>query len=165
MSAFDDVLAGNALFAEKYVDEGLAGRAGKGLAAVTCMDSRIEPLTMLGLGHGDAKILRTAGARVTDDVLRSLVLAHFLLGVERVMVVAHTDCGMSKIDDEGVHAAIRERAGLDSRTMEFHTISDQAAALRRDIQRIRSSPYLPDGMPVIGCVYDVLTGWLDVAVR
>lgn len=163
-AAFDDVLAGNAAYQHSFSDPGLPGRAGKGLAVLTCMDSRIDPLGMLGLRPGDAKILRTAGARVTDDVLRSLVLAHHLLGVDRVMVVAHTDCGMAKTDDEAVHEAIRRRTGIDSRSMEFHTIADQEAALERDVQRVRSSPYLPRGMPVVGCVYDVRTGAVVLTV-
>lgn len=164
MTDFEDVLAGNAAYAERHVDEHLEGRAAKGLAVVTCMDSRIEPLTLLGLAHGDAKILRTAGARVTDDVLRSLVLAHILLGVERVMVVAHTDCGMTKIDDAGVHAAALARTGQDLSGVAFHTIADQAETLRGDIARLRSSRYLPGGMPFLGCVYDVRTGRLEVTV-
>lgn len=162
--AFDDVLVANAAFAEGFVDDGLPGRAARGLAVVTCMDSRIEPLRLLGLERGDAKILRTAGARVTDDVLRSLVLAHHLLGVDRVLVMAHTDCGMAKATDELVHATIRERSGVDSRSLDFQTIADQQATLDHDVQRIRSSPYLPAGTPVLGAVYDVRSGRLAVQV-
>lgn len=163
-SAFDDVLAANQAYAGTFADPGLPGRAGRGLAVVTCMDSRIDPLGMLGLVPGDAKVLRTAGARVTDDVLRSLVLAHHLLGVDRVVVVAHTDCGMVRTGDAQVHEAIRARAGIDSRSVEFRTIGDQQAALALDVQRIRSSPYLADGMPVVGGVYDVRTGALGLTV-
>lgn len=162
--AFADVLAANETYRRSFADPGLPGRAGRGLAVVTCMDSRIDPLEMLGLAPGDAKILRTAGARVTDDVLRSLVLAHHLLGVDRVVVVAHTDCGMAGTDDAHVHEAIRARAGLDSRSVDFQTITDQQAALEFDVQRVRSSPYLADGLPVVGGVYDVHTGALDLTV-
>ncbi|WP_331272092.1 beta-class carbonic anhydrase [Motilibacter aurantiacus] len=164
MNTFDDVLAANAEYQQSFVDPGLPGRAAKGLAVVTCMDSRIDPLGLLGLAPGDAKILRTAGARVTDDVLRSLVLAHYLLGVERVMVLAHTDCGMAKARDEDVHAAVRAQAGIDSRSLEFRTIADQDATLQADVQRVRSSPYLPADMPVVGGVYDVRTGAVTITV-
>ena len=164
MDAFDDVLAGNAAFRAAFAAPGLAGRAAKGLAVVTCMDSRIDPLSALGLARGDAKILRTAGARVTDDVLRSLVLAHHLLGVERVMVLAHTDCGMVKASEDLVHDTIRERTGVDSRSLDFQTIDDQESALARDVQRICSSPYLPPSMPVVGGIYDVHTGAVTVTV-
>src|SRR3954464_8014454 len=146
MDSFDDVLSANAEYAKQFRDPGRPGMAARGLAVVTCMDSRISPLEMLGLEPGDAKILRNAGARVTDDVLRTLVLAIHLLGVDRVMVVAHTDCRMTKVTDDEVHADILER-GVDTRSLEFHTISDQADTLRRDVQRIRSSPYLPAGLP------------------
>jgi carbonic anhydrase len=128
------------------------------------MDSRIEPLQMLGLSKGDAKILRNAGARVTDDVLRTLVLAVHLLGVERVMVVAHTDCRMAKVTDDEAHAAIQEQAGVDTRSLDFRTMSDQLASLAEDVQRIRSWPYLPAGLPVVGCRYDVSTGEVEVVV-
>jgi carbonic anhydrase len=90
VGTFDDVLAANAAYAASFVDLGLPGQAGKGLAVVTCMDSRIDPLGMLGLVKGDAKIMRNAGGRVTEDVLRTLVLAVHLLGVERILVVENT---------------------------------------------------------------------------
>jgi carbonic anhydrase len=163
MDRFDDVLQANATYAEQFVDPGRPGKAARGLAVITCMDSRISPLEMLGLEPGDAKILRNAGARVTDDVLRTLVLAVHLLDVDRVMVVAHTDCRMTKVTDDEVHAELLAR-GLDTRSLEFRTISDQRATLAEDVQRIRSSPYLPKDVPVIGCVYDVVTGRIDVAV-
>lgn len=164
MNAFDDVLAANDAHRRSFPGSGLPGRAARGLAVVTCMDSRIDPLAVLGLAPGDAKVLRTAGARVTDDVLRSLVLAHHLLGVERVLVMAHTDCGMAKATDEQVHEAIRARTGVDSRSVEFATITDQSATLAHDVQRVRSSPYLPSSMPVAGAVYDVRTGGVSVTV-
>ncbi|MEV4013032.1 carbonic anhydrase [Nonomuraea angiospora] len=162
MSAFDDLYDANAKFAKKFGDSGLTGRAGRGLAVVTCMDSRIDPLGLLGLKPGDAKILRNAGARVTDDVLRTLVLAVYLLGVDRVLVMPHTDCGMAKVTDPDVHALTQER-GVDTRSLEFHTVPDQQEALRHDLTRIRTSPFLPEGMPIAGAIYDVRTGLLTPA--
>ncbi|MEQ4719959.1 carbonic anhydrase [Nonomuraea sp. B19D2] len=162
MSAFDDLYAANAKFAKKFGHSGLTGRAVRGLAVVTCMDSRIDPLGLLGLKAGDAKILRNAGARVTDDVLRTLVLAVYLLGVERVLVMPHTDCGMAKVTDPDVHALTQER-GVDTRSLEFHTVPDQIEALRHDLTRITSTPFLPEGMPVAGAIYDVHTGRLTPA--
>ena len=140
---FEDVLSANERFAQTYDQGHLEGRAARGLAIVTCMDSRIDPLAMLGLAKGDAKILRNAGARVTSDVLRTLVLATHLLGVERVMIVAHTDCRMTKVTDDEIHETIFASSGLDTRSLEFSTISDQRATLAGDVQRVRSSPYLP----------------------
>lgn len=161
---FADVLAANEQFAARYNSAHLEGRAARGLAIVTCMDSRIDPLAMLGLAKGDAKILRNAGARVTDDVLRTLVLAVHLLAVERVMIVAHTDCRMTKVTDDDVHAAILASAGLDTRSLDFGAIDDQQAVLARDIQRVRSSPYLPAGLPVLGGIYDLDTGRIEIQV-
>ena len=157
--SFDDVLAANETYAEGFGLGGLEPSAAKGLAVLTCMDSRIEPLAMLGLRPGDAKILRNAGARVTDDVLRTLVLASYLLGVDRVMVVAHTKCRMAAGDEEEVHAAVGDAGGPDTRSLTFLVASDQEEALREDVQRIQSSPYLPR-LHVGGFIYDVDTGRL-----
>ena len=134
----------------------LEARAARGLAVLTCMDSRIDPLRMLGLVPGDAKILRNAGARVTDDVLRTLVLARYLLGVDRVMVVAHTGCRMATGDESDVHAAVAAAGGPDTRSISFLTTDDQEQALRQDTQRVRSWPYLRD-LPVGGFLYDLDT--------
>ena len=157
--SFADVLAGNDAYAAGFGPSGLSGRAAKGLAVLTCIDSRIDPLAALGLEAGDAKILRNAGARVTDDVLRTLVLASHLLGVERVMVMAHTDCRMVGESDSDVHEAIRAGGGPDTRSLAFQVTDDQDASLREDVQRIRSSPYLRD-VEVGGFVYDVASGRL-----
>jgi carbonic anhydrase len=156
---FADVLAANEAYAEQFQLTHLEPRAAKGLGVLTCIDSRIDPLAMLGLVPGDAKILRNAGARVTDDVLRTLVLGSYLLGVERVMVVAHTNCRMADSTQEDVHEAIRAAGGPDTRSITFLTTGDQAAALRVDVQRVRSWPYLSN-VAVGGFLYDLDTGWL-----
>ena len=155
---FDDVLAANEEYAKGFRHDGLESVAARGLAVLTCMDSRIEPLAMLGLRPGDAKILRNAGARVTDDVLRTLVLATYLLGVRRVMVITHTDCRMTGTEDD-VHAAVLEEGGPDTRSLAFLMAEDPAAAVRDDVQRLRSWPYLRQ-FEVGGFVYSVETGRL-----
>jgi carbonic anhydrase len=157
--AFDDVLAANEAYARAFGLGGLDGRAARGLAVLTCMDSRIEPLRMLGLEPGDAKILRNAGARVTDDVLRTLVLATHLLGVQRFMVVAHTRCRMAAEDEADVHEAVFSAGGPDTRSLAFLVARDQEATVRDDVQRVRSSPYL-GGLTAGGFLYDVDTGRL-----
>src|SRR5689334_14747435 len=93
--SFADVLSANDEYARSFALRGLEPRAQRGLCVVTCMDTRIEPLAMLGLKPGDAKILRNAGGRVTDDVIVTLLVARYLLGVDRLMVVAHTRCRMN----------------------------------------------------------------------
>src|SRR5690606_41676244 len=114
-SAFDDVLAANEDYVRSFDLAGLQPVAARGLALVTCMDSRIEPLDMLGLKPGDAKILRNAGARVTDDTLRTLVLAVYLLGVNRVIVLPHTRCKMaSGSGAAAAHETIAARTRADA---------------------------------------------------
>ncbi|MFC4561169.1 beta-class carbonic anhydrase [Nocardiopsis mangrovi] len=158
-SAFTDVYTANADYVRDFRLAGLQPVAARGIALVTCMDSRIEPLATLGLQPGDAKILRNAGARVTDDTLRTLVLAVYMLGVERVLVLPHTRCKMASVaGDAEVHDAIYSTYGVDTRSLEFHTDNDQIGALRHDLGRIRHHPLLPDGLAVEGAVYDVDTG-------
>jgi carbonic anhydrase len=163
MPGFDDLLTANRDFAEHFELGGFDGVARAGVAMVTCMDSRIDPLRMLGLSPGDAKILRNAGARVTDDVLRTLVLASYLLGVDRVMVVAHTSCRMAGTTEQAVHEAIGEAGGPDTRSIAFLTTEDQVQALRDDVQRIRSWPYL-GRIAVGGFLLDLGTGHIEQLV-
>jgi carbonic anhydrase len=158
-SEFSDVLGANEAYARDFRLAGLEPHAARGLAVLTCMDSRIEPLAMLGLRAGDAKILRNAGARVTDDVLRTLVLASYLLGVERAMVIAHTGCRMAAGSEEEVHAAMAEAGAPDTRSLSFLVTSDQEETVRADVQRVRSWPYLTR-LAVGGFVYDVDSGRL-----
>ena len=158
---FADVLRANDSFVEEFQHSGLTGTARKGLAIVTCMDSRISPLAVVGMQAGDAKILRNAGARVTDDVLRTLVLASYLLGVNRVLVMPHTDCRMAISDEASIHTTIREQFGVDTSSLEFRTVADQRAALAEDVARIRSYPLLQKGVSVAGAIYNVSTGQLE----
>ena len=156
--SFADVLSGNSDYAARFPGTGLSGRAAKGLALVTCMDSRIEPLQLLGMEQGDVKILRNAGARVTDDVLRTLVLGAYLLDVTRVLVMPHTHCKMASATEEEIHASILENFGVDTNSVEFRTVPDQELALAYDVRRIRSYPLLPKDLVVAGAIYDVHTG-------
>jgi carbonic anhydrase len=162
---FDDLLAANRRYASEFEDRGLSGIATKHLAVVTCIDSRIDPLTMLGLSTGDAKILRNAGARVTDDVLRSLVLAVNLLGVNRVCVVHHTECAVIGSTDTELRARVEERRGLDASGWDFLASSDQMGTLRADIERIRGCELLPPDLEVGGFVLDVHTGTLSLVAE
>ncbi len=157
---FADVAAGNKKYAENYRNSELTGTARKGIAVVTCIDSRIDPLALMGMEAGDVKILRNAGARVTEDVLRTLVLASHLLGVNRVLVMPHTDCKMASAAEEEMHAEIFRVSGIDSRGIEIRTVSDQLLSLATDITRIRSFPLLAPGLIVAGTIFDVASGEL-----
>ena len=117
MSDFNDLFLANAEFVKGFKSQDLTGEARKGLAIVTCMDSRIDPLRIVGMNSGDAKILRNAGARVTEDVLRTLILATTLLNVSRVLVMPHTDYRMASGTEEQIHATILERSCIDTRSV------------------------------------------------
>jgi carbonic anhydrase len=158
---FADILFSNAQFVNDFQHSELTGTAKKGLAIVTCMDSRISPLAAVGMQAGDAKILRNAGARVTDDVLRTLVLASYLLGVNRVLVMPHTDCRMASADEATIHATIKDQYGVDTSSLEFRTVSNQRDALAEDVARIRTYPLLQKGVSVGGAIYNVSTGQLE----
>jgi carbonic anhydrase len=156
---FEDVLRANEAYAEDFRLAGVEARAARGLAIVTCIDSRIEPLGMVGLQPGDAKIIRNAGARVTNDVLADLVLASHVLGVERVMVIAHTDCRMAVAHEDVLHEAVRAAGAPDTRQLNFRVAPDQEGALRADIDLLRATPHLQTTL-VGGFLYDVSTGRL-----
>ena len=156
---FDDLLEANRRYQSDFQGSGVAGTAARRLAVLTCIDSRIDPLAMLGLRPGDAKILRNAGARAIDS-LRSLVLAANLLGVNRVCVVQHTDCAMVGPSEEEMVATITAARGVDASGWEFQTSIDQVATLQQDIALIRSCPLMPPGLQVGGFIFDVHTGEL-----
>ena len=160
MSSFDELFAANDEFIKNFKSQDLTGKAKKRLAIITCMDSRIDPLRIVGMSAGDAKILRNAGARVTEDVLRTLILATTLLNVSRVLVMPHTDCRMASGTEEQIHATILERSGIDTRSVEIRTVSDQLSALKSDLVRIKQFPLLPKDIEVVGGIYNVKTGEL-----
>lgn len=157
---FDDLLEANRHYRDDFEDSGVAGRAAKGLAVLTCIDSRIDPLAMLGLRPGDAKIIRNAGARVSQDALRSIVLAVNLLGVTRVCVVAHTDCAMVGTTDGAIASRITSTRGVDASGWKFLATSDQHATLREDLEVIRKCELLPQDLVVAGFIFQVHSGEL-----
>ena len=161
MENFEDLIGANNEFAKSFKSTGLSGQALKGLAIVTCMDSRIAPLSIVGMSVGDAKILRNAGARVTEDVLRTLILATHLLGVNRVLIMPHTDCRMASAEEHEMHQQIMDKSGMDTRSIEIRTVRDQKAALLKDITRVETYPLLAKGVKVMGAIYDVETGKLN----
>ena len=161
MENFQDLLKANEEFSAGFKSTGLSGQARQGLAIVTCMDSRIAPLSIVGMNVGDAKILRNAGARVTEDVLRTLVLATHLLGVNRVLIMPHTDCRMASAEEHEMHQQIMEKSGIDTRSVEIRTVRDQKAALFKDITRVETYPLLAKNIKVMGAIYNVETGKLN----
>ena len=157
MTEFDRVLSANRAYAAARADLPNA-RPTRRLAVVTCMDARIDVLAVLGLHLGDAHVIRNAGGRVTDDVLRSLALSSHVLDVDTVIVMQHTKCGLAGVSDDD----LRARTGAD---IEFYPIDDHAAALRRDIDRLSKTLFLGPVRTIAGLVYDVQTGEVDDVVR
>ena len=126
------------------------------LLVLTCMDCRVLPRELLGLEPGDAHVLRNAGGRVTPDVLRSAALSTRLMDVDQVVVMHHTRCGGGE-SDTSLGSALRA-AGAEGDMPELYGAPDRVAALRADLESLRSSPLLPEGLRVAGYLYDIDTG-------
>jgi carbonic anhydrase len=156
MGVIDDLLAGNRRFAGSLPAEHLDVRPSRRLAIVTCMDSRLDVFAALGLGDGEAHVLRNAGGAVTDDVIRSLAVSQRRLGTEAVMVIHHTDCGMQTISDDGFRAELQRATGV-SPSFAIESFSDVEADVRQSILRVRRSEFLLHRDQVRGFVYDVDT--------
>lgn len=161
MGDFDDLLSANAEYAADFGLQGFDGVAHAGVAIVTCMDSRIDPLRMLGLAPGDAKIFRNPGGRVTPQALEALVLGAHLLNVDRVLIIPHTRCAVASNSEAELRQRVSESAGVDASWQPFHVIDDQVRALAEDVAKVRSHPLIPGTVKVGGFIYDVDTGRLD----
>ena len=162
--SFDDLLSANREFATDFAFGGFDGVARAGVALVTCMDSRIDPLGMIGLKPGDAKIFRNPGGRVTEAALEAIVLGVHLLNVKRVLVVPHTRCAVASNSEDELRAKVSESAGVDASWHRFHVVEDQRSALEMDVRRVTSHPLVPDTGEGGGFLYDVDTGLLTQLV-
>jgi carbonic anhydrase len=156
-SPLDLLLAANRTAAESHHRLERAAPA-RHVAVVTCMDARIDPLEALGLALGEAHVIRNAGGRVTDDVLRSLALSTHVLEVEAVVVMQHTRCGLAGATNEALSA----RTGAE---IDFLPIADHAAALDADLRALRECRWLGTIKVTAGWVYDVDTGKVAELLR
>ena len=153
MTEIARLLAANRAYAAAH--EPVTGaRPSRRLAVLTCMDARIDVFAVLGLQLGEAHLLRNAGGRVTVDVLRSLALSTHVLGVDTVVVMQHTGCGLAGVTDD----ELRSVTGAD---LGFFPIDNHAAALREDVELLAATPYLAPLRVIAGFVYDVSSGGLD----
>jgi carbonic anhydrase len=160
-SIFDDLLANNRKFAERFDQHGFDGVAHAGVLMITCMDSRIVPLEMVGLTFGDAKIIRTPGGRVTTSALAGCIAGVHLLQVNRIMVIPHSRCAMAAADDDVIIEEIRNASGADASWVRFGASADQRRTLHRDVEKLRKHPLIGDRALVGGFYYDVDTGLLE----
>ncbi len=155
----DELLANNARYVEAFADRGLSLAPSRRLAIVACMDSRMDIFLMLGLGHGEAHIIRNAGGVVTDDVIRSLVLSQRLLGTEEIILIHHTDCGLQKTTEEELKAAVEADTGIRP-GWSVESFTDPFQNVRQSMSRLHSNPFVQAKSHVRGFVYDVETGRL-----
>jgi carbonic anhydrase len=153
------MLLANRAFADAFSGEGASKRPERQVFVLACMDTRVDPLPVLGLRLGDAHVVRNAGGRVTDDVIRSLVLSSALLGTRHALVMHHTDCGLRASSDEQVRASLRER-GIYAGSMAIHSFDDLDGSVRSDVRALVTEPMVGSSMTVWGYVYDVETGRL-----
>lgn len=161
MTGFDDLLANNARYGASHDHAGFDGIAHAGVLIVTCMDSRIMPLDMVGLGFGDAKIIRTPGGYVDDVAVRGCILGVHLLNVQRILVVQHTKCALARGYDGDIAEAVKDSTGADVSQLGFHATPDQMGRLRHDVALLRQNPLLEGRCEVGGFVLDVDTGLLE----
>jgi carbonic anhydrase len=152
----DELLTGNARHRRGFRGAGLTAPPRRHLAIVTCIDARIDAIDMFGLEAGDAHVIRNAGGRVADDVIRSLVVSTLGFGVRTIAVVHHTDCGMAKMANRDIQELV-ERIGA-STTEDFLSIRDADDALALDVATVATSPLLPSDLTVHGFRYDLDTG-------
>ncbi|HJQ07185.1 MAG TPA: carbonic anhydrase [Nocardioides sp.] len=161
MADFDDLLAANRAYAETFDFGGFDGIAKAGVGLVTCMDSRIDPLGMLGLKPGDAKIIRNPGGRVDDLTLDALVISVHMLNVDRIVIAPHTRCAVASNPEAVLREKLNTSTGQDTSWLTLPVTDGQEAALAADVQRIKAHPLIPDSVKVGGFIYDVDSGLLE----
>jgi carbonic anhydrase len=156
MTTIDELVTNNGAYADGYESRHLDVQPSRRLAVVTCMDSRLDVFAALGLGDGEAHILRNAGGVITDDVIRSLAISQRKLGTREVMLIHHTDCGMQKLTDDGFRAELQAATGV-SPAFAIESFVDAEADVRQSVLRVRRSEFIPHRDVVRGFVYDVDT--------
>ena len=164
MAMRDECLKANEGYAASFDEGGLPMPPDRKLAVVVCMDARLMPDQFLGLDIGDAHVIRNAGGIVTDDALRSLIISHKLLGTNEFFVVNHTDCGMLTFEDEALRQRLAQETGADAKGLQFYAFKNLEENVRAQVQKIKSSPFLPDDIPVSGFIYQVEDGRLRQVV-
>jgi carbonic anhydrase len=159
MTAIDEYLANNARYAEGFSGP-LPMPPSAHLAVVACMDARLNVYALLGLGDGEAHVIRNAGGVVTDDEIRSLAISQRLLGTREIMLIHHTDCGMLTFTDDSFKRAIQDETGIKP-PWPAEAFPDVDEDVRQSIARIKASPFVPHKDAIRGFVFDVATGKLN----
>jgi len=162
MSAVDDYVKNNKEYALTHLG-GRPVRPARQVAIVACMDSRMRIFPMLGLGDGEAHVVRNAGGVVTDDVVRSLAISQRLLGTREIMLIHHSDCGMQKTTEDEFKGAIEADTGIRP-PWAVESFGDAAQDVRQSIGRLKASPFIPHKDGIRGFVFDVDTGKLSEVI-
>ena len=148
----------------------------KKIAIVTCMDTRLVTLlpAALGLKNGDVKIIKNAGGIITnpfDSTMRSLLVAIYELGVEEVMIIGHTGCGVQGMDSKEMLHLMKER-GVDEEHIQLmrhcgidldswlHGFDDTDSAILETVDLVANHPLMPKDIVVKGYIMDSVTGEL-----
>ena len=160
MSTTDELIENSKRYAESFDKGNLPLPPSRKVAVLACMDARLIPTRVLGLEEGDAHVIRNAGGAVTDDEIRSLSISQHLLGTEEIILIHHTDCGMLTFNDDDFRRQIQEDTGIKP-PWSAEAFSDLEEDVRQSIERIKSSPFIPNKDSVRGFVYDVKTGELN----
>jgi carbonic anhydrase len=164
MRQFDEFLAANKAYAERFDNGELPRAPARQVAVVTCMDARIQPEAILGLRSGDAHVIRNAGGRA-GEALRSLVISQRLLGTSEIVVLHHTDCGMLLFTNQQLADKIQAELGVDVHGQDFLPLTDLEQGVRDDVALLRASPLISPHIPISGAIYDVHTGLVHEVVR
>ena len=179
MSIKEEVVNANKKYVESFGEKGkLALPPARSFAILTCMDARLDPAKYAGLSEGDAHVIRNAGARASDDAIRSLVISYKLLGTKEWFVIHHSNCGMEFFTDEIMRnllsssletAALGDKGFYDvgkgpgsdeGAFIDWLTITDKNKSVVDDVKRIRRHPLVPKNIPIYGYIYEVETGKL-----
>ncbi|HEO8608636.1 TPA: carbonic anhydrase [Streptococcus suis] len=158
MSYFQNFMKANKAYVDLHGTYHLPLKPKTKVAIVTCMDSRLHVAQALGLALGDAHILRNAGGRVTEDMIRSLVISQQQLGTREIVVLHHTDCGAQTFTNEEFVVQLKRDLGVDVAGQDFLPFTDIEESVREDIALLKQSPLIPDDVEISGAVYDVDTG-------
>ncbi|MFA9414644.1 MULTISPECIES: beta-class carbonic anhydrase [unclassified Streptococcus] len=161
MSYFDQYLKVNEAYVALHGTAHLPLPPRMRVAILTCMDSRLHVAQALGLALGDAHILRNAGGRVTEDMIRSLAISQQLMGTREIVVLHHTDCGAERLTNEGFAKQLNDTLGVDVGEMDFLPFSDIVQSVKEDIAKLKASPLIPDDIIISGAIYDVDTGKMN----
>ena len=161
MAELPNLIAANERYLAGFTKGDLPSPPSRKIVVLTCLDARLNPAKFLGLEEGDAHIIRNAGGRATDDVLRSMIISYKLLGTREFFVIHHTDCGMLKFTNEQLREMLRRDMNVDASGIDFLPFSDAEESVRQDIQTIRSSPFILDDISINGLIFDVKTGRLS----